>query len=65
MPHLSGLDFLRAIRAGATRATGFVSKPFFNPSLTEQVLNLVALMPSLPSYAVEDFQEYDELEVRA
>lgn len=47
-----------AIEAGAT---GFINKPFFNPSLSEQVTNLVALMPR-PETAFEDCEEdYEEL----
>ncbi len=87
MPHLSGLELLRAIRNGAERqrtpvlvltgsvshghlheaveagATGFIPKPFFNPALTEQVTNLVALMTRVPSYE-EEFEDFEEVETQ-
>ena len=40
--------------AVAAGATGFVPKPFFNPSLTEQVVNLVALMPSVGHFEADE-----------
>ncbi len=36
-----------AVEAGAT---GFVPKPFFNPSLSEQVTTLIAMAPPAPIY---------------
>lgn len=44
-----GADIARLHEALATGATGFVPKPFFNPSLREQVVNLLAMRPPLRS----------------
>ena len=44
-----GADHLKLREAMASGATGFVPKPFFNPSLKEQVVNLLAMRPPLRS----------------
>lgn len=85
MPHLSGIELLRAIRKGTQRrltpvlllagsvshgnlheaveagATGFIPKPFFNPSLSEQVTSLIASIPYAPLFE-EDFGDLEDPE---
>ena len=40
--------------ATASGATGFVRKPYFNPSLKEQVANLLSMRPPLRSELISD-----------
>ena len=47
-----------AVEAGAT---GFIPKPFFNPSLSEQVTSLIASIPYAPLYE-EDFGDLEDPE---
>ena len=45
-----------AVEAGAT---GFIPKPFFNPSLSEQVTSLIASIPYAPLFE-DDFGDLED-----
>lgn len=49
-----------AVEAGAT---GFVPKPFFNPSLAEQVTKLISLIDEEPNW--EEFEESEPIRAHA